>query len=129
MQQIAALRRARCNPDSAEFKKVAQILERSISHKLQEYEQISFHVVAIEKVNNPALAQSFRDCQRLLRSRNRTSEELTVKVGFHGTRKDAINGICENGLLKIGHPLNPSKATDRGWFGSPTYTLPKHDHL
>ena len=34
-------------------------------------------------------------------------------------RPEAIALICKNGLLKIGHPNNPSASTDPGYFGDP----------
>ena len=35
------------------------------------------------------------------------------------SRPEAIALICKNGLLKIGHPNNPSPSTDPGYFGDP----------
>lgn len=32
-----------------------------------------------------------------------------------------IKKICDKGLLRVGHPLNPSKAVDEGWFGMPQH--------
>jgi hypothetical protein len=32
-----------------------------------------------------------------------------------------IKKICDKGLLRVGHPLNPSKAVDEGFFGMPQH--------
>jgi hypothetical protein len=34
-----------------------------------------------------------------------------------------IKKICDKGLLRVGHPLNPSKAVDEGFFGIPTHGI------
>ncbi len=40
-----------------------------------------------------------------------------------GTRESAVLKIAKTGLLRVGHPLNPSKSTDPGWFGSPKHGI------
>lgn len=32
-----------------------------------------------------------------------------------------IKKICDKGLLRVGHSLNPSKAVDEGFFGMPQH--------
>ncbi len=32
-----------------------------------------------------------------------------------------IKKICDKGLLRVGHPLNPSMAIDEGFFGMPQH--------
>lgn len=46
-------------------------------------------------------------------------EYTKVVRGFHGTSAHNLEGIARNGLLKVGNPLNPSKAVDAGYFGTP----------
>ncbi len=46
---------------------------------------------------------------------------MKLKYGFHGTRESNIKKIIKTGLLWVGHPLNPSKSPDDGWFGSPKH--------
>eukprot|EP00727_Mastigamoeba_balamuthi_P013419 m51a1_g870 hypothetical protein (571) ;mRNA; r:828614-831043 len=49
----------------------------------------------------------------------RDVKELKTRVAFHGTRAANIDKICQNGLLRVGHPMNPSVSTDPGFFGDP----------
>eukprot|EP00727_Mastigamoeba_balamuthi_P001332 m51a1_g11196 hypothetical protein (208) ;mRNA; r:4029-4652 len=49
----------------------------------------------------------------------RSEEETEDRAAFHGTRPEAVESICRAGLLRVGHPLNPSGSTDEGFFGSP----------
>jgi len=51
----------------------------------------------------------------------RNERELEVQYGFHGTAPKNIKSICQNGLLRVGHPLNPSNKTDDGFFGMPEF--------
>jgi hypothetical protein len=70
---------------------------------------------------------------------DRTGAEQRERIGFHGTSvhharvwpalTDVCSGsalpnlyrICCNGLLRVGHSLNPSKAVDEGFFGLTTH--------
>ena len=40
---------------------------------------------------------------------------LNPTIALH--RPPVIASICQRGLLKVGHPDNPSNPTDEGWFG------------
>ena len=39
------------------------------------------------------------------------------RIVFHGCPLSSLKPICDKGLLRVGHPLNPSPQTDSGWFG------------
>jgi hypothetical protein len=78
------------------------------------------------KVTNSVLEQWFAMRHQWLRenlARNDTADELEPVWAFHGTRPDVIPLICQNGLLRVGHPLNPSRSTDEGWFGDPHFGI------
>ena len=47
----------------------------------------------------------------------RSGAELAEQWAFAGCSAAAIDPICRNGLLPVGHPGNPSQSTDPGWFG------------
>eukprot|EP00727_Mastigamoeba_balamuthi_P010396 m51a1_g598 hypothetical protein (783) ;mRNA; r:64378-70336 len=51
----------------------------------------------------------------------RADEELEDRVAFHGTRPENVESMCNKGLLRVGHPLNPSHSTDPGFFGDPRH--------
>jgi hypothetical protein len=81
----------------------------------------------------------------------RAGADLRHRVAFHGTRMpnvsrgnrsidpcpascpsvdhyklccaSQIKKICDKGLLRVGHPLNPSKAVDEGFFGMPQHGI------
>jgi hypothetical protein len=104
---------------------------------------ISFRVTEVQEIKNQVLAKRFEKCREALKANGRSDEELKVRFGFHGTfeslpagvprsitgfpaplkgtRPSNIAKIARYGLLRIGHPLNPSESTDEGWFGSPKH--------
>jgi hypothetical protein len=47
--------------------------------------------------------------------------DLQFFVILSGTRPTNIKKIATHGLLPVGHPQNPSKAVDKGYFGAPTH--------
>ncbi len=69
------------------------------------------------RIDNPILNENFIQFTRKIHAELR-GDFNTVR-GFHGTRPENIEGIAANGLLKVGHPRNPSKAVDQGYFGDP----------
>jgi hypothetical protein len=109
---------------NTEFKaaigKCADYNERRFEQKLS---PIGFRLVNAEAIVNPLLVGRFERERQQLRDAGRSAEELRVKVGFHGTRESNVPKIARSGLLRIGHPLNPSKSTDKGWFGSPQHAV------
>lgn len=89
-------------------------------------EPLTFIVSAMQKVSNQVLEARFERCrQRLCAAKDpsRSAAELREKIGFHGTRAPNIKKICDKGLLRVGHPLNPSTAVDDGYFGKPVRLL------
>jgi hypothetical protein len=44
--------------------------------------------------------------------------DLRVEKGFHGSHANNLRPIATNGLLRVGHPQNPSQRIDPGYFGS-----------
>ena len=49
----------------------------------------------------------------------RAGAQLEERYAFVGCRPAVVPAICRNGLLRVGHPLNPSQSMDPGWFGDP----------
>eukprot|EP00727_Mastigamoeba_balamuthi_P007653 m51a1_g3508 hypothetical protein (775) ;mRNA; r:866061-869024 len=79
-----------------------------------------FVVTSCWKVHNPTLEQWFEGRMKFMRETlKRDPGEMRVRVAFHGTMRRNIDAICQNGLLRVGHPLNPSTSTDPGYFGDP----------
>jgi hypothetical protein len=79
--------------------------------------RIGFEVVAVRAAANEALARAFRACRRELEGRGRRGAELAEQWAFVGCPDALVEPICAHGLLPVGHPLNPSRSTDPGWFG------------
>jgi len=78
---------------------------------------LTFELKSVVRVTNRILSDrhvAYRE--RLAKARHDTKNRLA----FHGTRADNIYNVCNRGLLRIGHPLNPSTSTDDGYFGTPT---------
>lgn len=78
-----------------------------------------FKLQQVLKVHNPELEARFaRGLDRLKSlTPKRTARDLRELPAFAGTDKANIGDICDKGLLRLGHPLNPNIPTDRGWFG------------
>ncbi len=131
-------------PDS-EFGKVNARFKASLAGHNSDYvgaapggRDITFQLMQVERVNNPGmpsfcfcflcvlaanlcssigLAARFEATRKRLDARGDASDG--VRVAFHGTNPRNIETIARCGLLRVGHPLNPSRSTDGGWFGSP----------
>eukprot|EP00727_Mastigamoeba_balamuthi_P010683 m51a1_g6237 hypothetical protein (800) ;mRNA; r:1841-4963 len=83
---------------------------------------IIFIVTAAWEVRNPTLEAWYeRRREYMGKELGRTEDEMEERVAFHGTKEGNIGAICDNGLLRVGHPLNPSRSTDAGFFGDPHY--------
>eukprot|EP00727_Mastigamoeba_balamuthi_P008526 m51a1_g4296 hypothetical protein (824) ;mRNA; r:419047-422247 len=83
---------------------------------------IIFVVTAAWEVRNPTLEAWYeRRREYMGKELGRTEDEMEERVAFHGTKEGNIGAICDNGLLRVGHPLNPSRSTDAGFFGDPRY--------
>eukprot|EP00727_Mastigamoeba_balamuthi_P001643 m51a1_g11476 hypothetical protein (252) ;mRNA; f:3356-4295 len=83
---------------------------------------LTFVVARAWRVRNAALERWFEARRAHMRDalgRSDEADELEERVAFHGTREENIEGICAHGLLRVGHPLNPSPSTDPGYFGDP----------
>eukprot|EP00727_Mastigamoeba_balamuthi_P012687 m51a1_g8040 hypothetical protein (776) ;mRNA; r:61760-65362 len=79
-----------------------------------------FVVAAAWEVRNPVLEAWYEARRRFMAEElRRTEEELEERVAFHGTLERNVGPICDHGLLRVGHPLNPSHSTDTGFFGDP----------
>eukprot|EP00727_Mastigamoeba_balamuthi_P000036 m51a1_g10029 hypothetical protein (1030) ;mRNA; f:111384-114796 len=79
-----------------------------------------FVVTAAWEVRNPVLEAWYEARRRYMGDElRRTGEELEERVAFHGTMERNVGPICDLGLLRVGHPLNPSHSTDTGFFGDP----------
>eukprot|EP00727_Mastigamoeba_balamuthi_P000035 m51a1_g10028 hypothetical protein (1013) ;mRNA; r:106735-110223 len=79
-----------------------------------------FVVTAAWEVRNPVLEAWYEARRRYMEDTlRRTGEELEERVAFHGTMERNVGPICDLGLLRVGHPLNPSHSTDTGFFGDP----------
>jgi hypothetical protein len=79
--------------------------------------RVGFKVVAVELVESEALAGKFEACRRGMEQRGRKGAELAEQLAFVGCPAAVVGPICERGLLPVGHPHNPSRSTDPGWFG------------
>jgi serine/threonine protein kinase len=79
--------------------------------------RVGFKVVAVELVESEALACKFDACRAGLERRGRKGAELAEQLAFVGCPAAVVGPICERGLLPVGHPRNPSRSTDPGWFG------------
>eukprot|EP00698_Gefionella_okellyi_P015500 TRINITY_DN4376_c0_g4_i1.p1 TRINITY_DN4376_c0_g4~~TRINITY_DN4376_c0_g4_i1.p1 ORF type:complete len:1996 (+),score=396.50 TRINITY_DN4376_c0_g4_i1:96-6083(+) len=95
-----------------EYHRASNAFEARLCHRHPDYPEMAFEIVRIEYVHNPTVRTMFEDCKKALSVK-------TVQTVFHCTRAENIAAICTNGLLKVGHPKNPSTATDGGWFGNP----------
>ncbi len=91
---------------------------------------VSYQLMGLEEVHNSVLTNRFeRERARLATRLTRTTDELKIRFGFHGTMPGAISRIVTYGLLRSGHPLNktappPSDggsggSGDPGTFGHP----------
>eukprot|EP00727_Mastigamoeba_balamuthi_P002990 m51a1_g12689 putative protein kinase xa21 (547) ;mRNA; f:65-3349 len=83
---------------------------------------LTFVVLRAWRVRNAALERWFEARRAYMRDvlgRSEEADELEERVAFHGTREENIEDICAHGLLRVGHPLNPSASTDPGFFGDP----------
>eukprot|EP00727_Mastigamoeba_balamuthi_P003054 m51a1_g12746 hypothetical protein (342) ;mRNA; f:61-1445 len=79
-----------------------------------------FVVTAAWEVRNSVLEAWYEARRRYMEDTlRRTEEELEERVAFHGTMERNVGPICDHGLLRVGHPLNPSHSTDTGFFGDP----------
>jgi len=83
--------------------------------------RLGFEVTAVRSVASPALARKFEACREELKRRGRQGPELAEHWAFVGCPAIALEPICSEGLLPVGHPLNPSQSTDEGWFGHPRF--------
>ncbi len=88
---------------------------------------ITFRLRSADRIQNDVLQRRFeRQLKRMQtepmsNSQKRSKDDVKVRWSFHGTRPENIPKIARTGLLRVGHPYNPSKSTDPGWFGSPMY--------
>jgi hypothetical protein len=85
---------------------------------------IKFRVVRVKEVSNPVLAARFAECkQRLVQFEPKRSRKYFKEhYAFHGTTPgrggpDGLERVCQNGLLRVGHPLNPSPCVGGGGGG------------
>ena len=94
---------------------------------------------------NPRLRKSFDARAESMRKSGRDPKEVRIQHAFHGTNRKNISKIAQNGLfiiapllavaylslgvffflcvaglLRVGHPKNPSSRVDEGWFGACT---------
>eukprot|EP00727_Mastigamoeba_balamuthi_P011417 m51a1_g6899 putative protein serine threonine (2757) ;mRNA; r:30336-39570 len=81
---------------------------------------LTFVVNNCWKVSNPVLESWFDQRVAFMRDvLKREPAEFKVRTGFHGTRPENVDKICNAGLLRVGHPWNPTQSTDPGFFGDP----------
>jgi len=112
--------------DSEEFHAVSESIDFQQHHehyvvkRIQNKQlPITFKLVGLTKIVNSALEKAFHATLQHLKNLGRTPEEVKIRRGYHGTRPVNMESIAKSGLLKVGNPQNPSKATDSGWFGDP----------
>ncbi len=67
------------------------------------------------RIDNPELRARFDATVKRLKEAGRSPAECRVRRGFHGSHPKNLPLIAKNGLLRVGHALNPSKAVDDGW--------------
>jgi len=82
-------------------------------------ERIKFEVIDVQEVRNERLEQAFERCRLDLARKGRSAVEMAPCHCFHGCSPSVVHAICDKGLLKVGHPENPSTSTDLGYFGNP----------
>jgi len=88
----------------------------------QKKKPINFRLLAVSQVSNPVLEAQFQ------RHKTQLSDKRE-ETGFHGTAGSNIMSICNNGLLRVGHPLNPSRRVDEGFFGMPEHGIYLSRHI
>lgn len=130
--------------DAEEWNRVAEKVKLGTQGHIKAYVEerikngqrpLIFRVVGVRRVDNQVLKRRYEMARAYLRSQG--AAEIDDQYCFHGmasfngcpdficiepgTRAGIIQAICDKGLLRVGHALNPSKATDEGWFGDPHY--------
>jgi hypothetical protein len=80
---------------------------------------ITFKLIGASTITNPRLEAQFTAGQIRLTGLERNEKQLRSHRAFHGTHPRNIDAIATNGLLRIGHPLNPSKSTSAPHCTSP----------
>lgn len=85
---------------------------------------LCFHLISAKKIHNPELYNSFQEFKKQIAiQQNEDGSIYKVYRGYHGTQSSNLEKIALNGLLRIGHPNNPSTSTDPGYFGDPRYGI------
>lgn len=117
---------------SCEFFQVEKEFKAAVNGRIDDYvahrikrdlPPIGFRLVYVERVSNPVLEARFaqRAKQQQAAFPTRSPAELRERYAFHGTRPANVPKICNKGLLRVGHALNPSQAIDEGYFGMPQH--------
>eukprot|EP00727_Mastigamoeba_balamuthi_P001471 m51a1_g11320 hypothetical protein (613) ;mRNA; r:113578-116467 len=79
---------------------------------------IAFTLTRAWKVTNTVLESWFDKRVEFLKKQGRIQDELAIQTAFHGcSNMKSIDNICKWGLLRVGHPKNPSAGTAEGYFG------------
>jgi len=102
-----------------------------VKHRIKDgLPQLTFVLTRIRLVHNPGLHAAQEEWfKKLAAIPEVTEKQKRFRMGFHGTRPENMIKICQNGLLKVGNPKNPSKAVDSGWFGDPRQGVYLAAHL
>ena len=76
----------------------------------------------LQAVHNPTLESRFNQfCKALslvFEPLGWSRSDVFPRMVFHGCPYSSLKSICDKGLLRAGHPLNPTRSTDSGWFGN-----------
>jgi hypothetical protein len=109
------------------FREIAETVNANLNDQLECYTSertkagkrpTTFRLVGASRIDNPTLRARFDATAKRLKEAGRSAAELRVRRGFHGSHPKNLPLIAKNGLLRVGHALNPSKPVDDGWFGS-----------
>jgi len=117
------------NKNSKEFWDLEELFQGWLNNQIDCYvhervkkglRPLSFNLIGASIIVNKNLETQHDACRTRLTSSGRSGDQLRSYRAFHGTHPRNVEAISKNGLLRIGHPLNPSKSTDPGFFGKPT---------
>eukprot|EP01116_Phalansterium_solitarium_P019578 TRINITY_DN5525_c0_g1_i7.p1 TRINITY_DN5525_c0_g1~~TRINITY_DN5525_c0_g1_i7.p1 ORF type:complete len:800 (-),score=297.11 TRINITY_DN5525_c0_g1_i7:580-2979(-) len=109
-------------PDSHAYSKAKLHIMEGLQLPHPDYPNIVFSIEAIDFVYNPTLEEAYEQCRQKIMAKYPYDKTLhRERFAFHGCRPAVVPAICQNGLLHIGHPKNPSMSTDEGFFGDPHF--------
>ena len=92
--------------DSDEYWAVIDKFKANLNNQIEDYvakrlakgkEELTFRLLAVDKVHNAVLEKQFSACAEKLKLAGRSGTETRVFTAFHGTRLPNIKKICDKG--------------------------------